>query len=68
LALYFLESQTQFEFVATEKELQKVCDTITETIEQIRTSDFQPTPGSGARIAILGISVLLRSGRISLDF
>jgi DNA helicase-2/ATP-dependent DNA helicase PcrA len=45
LALYFLESQEQFEFVATEKELQKVRDLVTEMIEKIKVSDFAPKPG-----------------------
>ncbi len=49
LALYFLESQEQFEFVATEKELQKVRDLVTEMIEQIKVSDFAPTPGFWCR-------------------
>ena len=45
LVLYYLEPNKQFEFLGSEKELEKIRNAILETVEAIKTSDFAPTPG-----------------------
>lgn len=45
LVLYFLNTQQQFEFLGTDKELEKIRSLILETVQKIKTSDFAPTPG-----------------------
>ncbi|MBI4090399.1 MAG: ATP-dependent helicase [Candidatus Komeilibacteria bacterium] len=45
LVLYFLNTQQQFEFLGTDKELEKIRSLILDTVQKIKTSDFAPTPG-----------------------
>lgn len=49
LGLYFLETQKLIEFLGTDKELDKVRQVIVDTVEAIRESDFQATPGFWCR-------------------
>ncbi|MEK7584121.1 MAG: UvrD-helicase domain-containing protein, partial [Patescibacteria group bacterium] len=45
LVLHFLENNTQLAFIASEKDVRKVEESVTEIISAIRSSKFEPTPG-----------------------
>ena len=45
LVLHFLENNAQLAFIASEKDARKVEESVTEVINAIRSSEFEPTPG-----------------------
>lgn len=45
LVLHFLETDQQFEFVGSEKDIEKLRASVSETLDEIKKSDFAPTPG-----------------------
>lgn len=45
LSYYYLENNSEVEFLGTEKELEKTKENIIKTIEKIKQNDFTPNPG-----------------------
>ena len=45
LSYYYLENNSEIEFLGTEKELEKIKENIIKTIEKIKQNDFTPKPG-----------------------
>ncbi|MEI8360823.1 MAG: UvrD-helicase domain-containing protein [bacterium] len=44
LVFYYLENNTEVEFIGTEQELEKVVEEIKATVQEIKKGDFSPTP------------------------